>query len=85
MLTWREMISGEMEERGETWADVESMVGSEHFDTPFDDGYGGTEGEPFTVWTLKRVYFPVCYDGAEWVASVSRHPDGIATAHVGGG
>jgi hypothetical protein len=31
------------------------------------------------------VYFPACYDGAEWVGSVSRNPDGKATRHQGGG
>lgn len=85
MITWREMISEEIEKYGETWADVESAVGSEHFDLSFDDGWGVTEGKPFTIWTAKRVYFPASYDGAEWVASVSRNPDGIATEHIGGG
>ncbi len=56
-----------------------------HMARMFDAGYGGTEGAHFTVWTSKRVYFPVQYDGAEWCASVSREPDGVATEHVGGG
>jgi hypothetical protein len=85
MTTWREMISEEMLDEGETWADVESIVGSEYFDLSFDDGYGRTGGKPFTVWTAKRVYFPVTSDGAEWVASVSRNPDAIATKHIGDG
>lgn len=32
----------------------------------FDDGFGGSEGEPFTAWGEKYVYFPVVYDGSEW-------------------
>lgn len=47
----------------ETWLDVE-----------FDSGYGTEEGCAFTVWTHDWVYFPICYDGAEWVGSVPRHP-----------
>ena len=50
----------------------------------FDGGFGCSEGEPFTLWTTNRVYFPVVYDGAEWCASVSRNPDGKPTYHIGG-
>ena len=50
----------------------------------FGNGFGAHEGIPFTMWTKKRVYFPVEYDGAEWVSSVSRNPDGEPTGHVGG-
>ena len=83
---WREMIAEEMEERGESWDDaVYSTLTSEQLNREFDTGYGGTEGNPFTVWTASRVYFPVCYDGAEWCGSVARNPDGHATAHLGDG
>jgi hypothetical protein len=50
----------------------------------FYTGYGGEEGKSFTAWTENRVYFPACYDGAEWVASVPRNPCDEATGHVGG-
>ena len=54
--------------------------------TAFNSGYGGTEGAHFTVWTERYVYFPVQYDGSEWVGHVPRHPDiGFnPTRHVGG-
>ena len=42
------------------------------YDIEFDDGYGMREGIPFVLWTEKWVYFPVCYDGGEWVGSVPR-------------
>ncbi len=80
--TWRKLIKLEMGEHGETFDDVVSAVGD--LDVEFDPGHGGTEGPPFTVWTRNRVYFPACYDGLEWVASVSRNPDGKPTEHVGG-
>jgi hypothetical protein len=54
-------------------------------DYEFDDGYGGTEGPYFTMWTKDRVYFPSCYDGAEWISSVPRNPAGESTEHIGGG
>ena len=84
-----------MTKHGETWKDVEASVIEERptyddtshhpsFDNKFDTGYGGKEGDHFTVWTKKRVYFPVIYDGAESVGSVSRNPDNKATEHFGG-
>lgn len=84
--TWRTLISGEMKDYGESWDDIESCtLTDEQLDQSFDPGYGREEGDPFTVWTAKRVYFPACYDGSEWCTSVSRHPDGERTSHVGGG
>lgn len=75
-----------MVEHGEEWDDIESItLTPEQLDREFDDGYGGTEGEPFTVWTKDRVYFPIGYDGAKWCGSVARNPDGKATNHQGGG
>lgn len=86
MATWRAGLIEAMQERGETFADLESITLTDaELDAEFDAGYGGTEGKPFTAWTAKTVYFPICYDGAEWVGSVSRHPDGKPTDHQGGG
>ena len=51
----------------------------------FDGGYGGTEGEPFFAWSENYVYFPVCYDGAEWVDRVPRNPSNEKPKHFGGG
>lgn len=83
--TWRKEITLEMDERGESFADVEAnTLTDDQLDAKFDHGYGVAKGSPFTLWTKNRVYFPVVYDGSEWVASVSRHPDGKPTWHVGG-
>ena len=85
MRNWKEMIQEAMAERGETLADLEANTLTEaDMNEEFDSGYGGTEGAPFTAWSAKTVYFPICYDGAEWVGSVSRHPDGKPTDHQGG-
>lgn len=86
MSSWVKHISIEMDCQGETWEDVESItLSEEELHREFDSGYGGEEGEPFTIWTKKRVYFPTTYDGSEWCSSVSRNPDGVPTRHIGGG
>jgi hypothetical protein len=83
---WRTLIGEALAEHDETWADVVATTLTEQqLEAVFNDGYGGTDGAPFTLWTAKRVYFPACYDGLEWVASVARHPDSVPTDHVGGG
>jgi hypothetical protein len=83
--TWREQIMIRMRECGELLDDIESSTLSEQqLDDEFNNGYGGSEGIAFTVWTKHRVYFPAVYDGAEWVESVSRNPDGVPTSHIGG-
>jgi hypothetical protein len=85
-VSWKDLVENEFREQGESWTDVESnTMTKEELNTPFDNWYGAVEGCAFTIWTTDRVYFPVCYDGAEWVSSVSRHPDGKPTNHVGGG
>jgi hypothetical protein len=86
MTTWKDQLLREMEAHGETLADIEANTMSEaDMAREFDNGYGGTEGCPFTVWTENYVYFPICYDGAEWVGSVARNPNGVPTDHQGGG
>lgn len=81
MTTWRKLLKN----AGLDWSKVEKSTLLEwELDIEFDDGYGGSEGKPFTIWTHDRVYFPAVYDGAEWVGSVPRHPCDEATGHVGG-
>jgi hypothetical protein len=86
MNSWRTLIKDEMDLFKDSFDKVvSSTLSEEEMDVEFDESYGCEEGEPFTVWTETRVYFPVCYDGSEWCKSVSRNPNGIATEHVGGG
>ncbi len=54
-------------------------------DREFDDGYGGTEGEPFYAWSRDWVVFPVCYDGSEWLGRVPRNPTNEQEPHHFGG
>ncbi|RLB65126.1 MAG: hypothetical protein DRH04_10820 [Deltaproteobacteria bacterium] len=60
-----------------TLTDTEMLVN-------FNCGYGRPEGRPFSAWSKKYVYFPVVYDGAEWVGRAPRNPCDEATDHVGG-
>lgn len=83
--TWRKQIEAAMKKRNESFNDMQAITLTEaELDEDFDNWYGSEEGKPFTAWTKNTVYFPVCYDGAEWVGSVSRNPDGKSTEHQGG-
>lgn len=66
---------------------VARTLSDEALDYKFNSGPGAIQGAPFTLWTKRRVYFPVCHDGVEWAGSVLRDPwpYAEATEHVGGG
>lgn len=86
VTNWKTQLDKTLQMHNESWKNVEAnTMTAADMEKMFDDGYGGTEGCPFTVWTKNSVYFPICYDGAEWVGRVSRNPDGKATDHQGGG
>lgn len=86
LTTWRKEITELLEINGESWADVEHhTLTEEELDMEFYSEYGTESGKPFTLWTKDRVYFPACYDGSEWVASVPRNPCDEITRHIGGG
>ena len=86
MATWKNKLDEVLKENGEAWVDVEANTMTDaDMSRNFDDGFGRMEGCPFTVWTKNSVYFPICYDGAEWVGRVARNPDGKPTEHQGGG
>ena len=86
MISWREAIRVAMIRAGESEVDlVATTLTAEEWDLRFDDDFGAEEGRPFTLWTKKRVYFPACYDGSEWVESVPRDPSDEKTCHLGGG
>ena len=83
--TWKKLIGLELAKRGESFADIVAITLTlDEQLQEFDSGYGSVAGKAFTAWTHTRVYFPTAYDGAEWVRSVSRSPDGWPTPHIGG-
>lgn len=73
--TWAELLTMAMEEHDESLADIVSTTLTEgQMNRKFHPSMPPREGVPFTAWTERRVYFPVCFDGAEWVESVPRRP-----------
>lgn len=80
--TWRKLITEAITAREDTF--IAWTLTDDDADRAFDSGYGGSEGEPFTAWGKRYVYFPVVYDGAEWVGSAPRDPCDEKTDHVGG-
>lgn len=82
--TWRKELAVMMESNMDL-CDYVCTLSEEEMDIVFDDGFGIEEGLAFTAWTDDYVYFPLCYDGSEWVGSVPRNPNGVSTMHLGGG
>lgn len=82
ITTWRKEIEIALK-GGDTVEGLTCTLTDEELDTSFDAGFGWSQGKPFTAWGDKYVYFPVVYDGAEWVGSAPRHPNNEATDHLG--
>ena len=85
MENWYDMLKEVMAENGDDFDSRECTLTEKQLKVGFDSGYGSTEGEPFTAWGKNFVYFPICYDGAEWVGSAPRNPCDKAMVHQGGG
>lgn len=85
MTTWRREIENAQGACQDQTPIIACTLTDAELDVDFDDGYGGTEGTPFTAWSEKRVYFPICYDGSEWVGSAPRNPCDEKLEHQGGG
>lgn len=84
MASWDVMLAEAMAEVGDMTTIIACTRTSDEMLVQFDAGYGTENGVPFTAWSEKRVYFPACYDGSEWVASVPRNPCDEHTYHIGG-
>lgn len=82
--TWRALLKEAFAETGDDFSKMVSTMTEEHLDARFDCGFGCAEGCAFTAWGDKYVYFPVVYDGAEWVGRAPRNPCDEATEHQGG-
>ena len=82
--TWRKEIADEMQVKGDEGPLIAAAPDWSVLDVEFDSDWGSHEGQPFTAWTERRVYFPVVYDGSEWVGSAPRDPCDEACTHVGG-
>jgi hypothetical protein len=85
VTTWRHELAEAMTSNEDAGPVVAYAPDAAAFDVEFDPGYGGTEGPSVLAWTKAWVYFPVCYDGAEWMGSAPRDPVSAGQGHVGGG
>lgn len=85
MSNWYDMLKEAMEEDGEDFTARHCTLDESGLRREFNAGYGSEEGAAFTAWGEQWVYFPICYDGAEWVGHAPRNPCDIAMDHQGGG
>ena len=83
--TWRKELAYEMKAMSDDGPVMTYAPDEATFDIDFNAGYGGPEGPSVLAWTDQRVYFPVCYDGAEDIGSAPRNPVDEGQEHVGGG
>ena len=84
MATWENKLREAFEVTGDDFEKIVTTLDDDDMTANFDDGFGGSEGKPFTAWGENYVYFPVVYDGAEWVGFAPRNPCDTETQHWGG-
>jgi hypothetical protein len=86
MTTWRKLFTHDRDDRNAPdQSPIVAVAPDESvLDVEFDNDFGGSEGPYFLIWTEQRVYFPVVYDGAEWIGSAPRNPQPEGQRHVGG-
>jgi hypothetical protein len=78
------MLDETMKDNGDSGPVLAKSPNEVAWTQPFDAGFGGSEGPAVLAWTATRVYFPVVYDGAEWLGSAPRNPQPEGQPHVGG-
>ena len=70
-----------MSEKLESWNEMIAIyddkiiactLSDKEMEVKFDTGFGSANGVRFAAWSEKWVYFPVEYDGSEWVGRASR-------------
>ena len=83
MATWKEMLDHSVEYNNDKL--IYCTLSDEELSREFSASFGLEEGQPFTAWGEQYVYFPIKYDGSEWVGSAPRNPCDISLEHQGGG
>jgi hypothetical protein len=83
-VNWKEMLIEAFKETGDNFDNLKTTLSKEELETEFDSSFGYAQGEPFTAWGDNYVYFPIVYDGAEWVGFAPRNVCDIKTGHWGG-
>lgn len=85
LLTWRAELASEMASNEDPGPVIHVAPSEAVLDVEFDASYGNPHGAALLVWTEGWVYFPVFYDGSEWLGSAPRNPTPHGQPHVGGG
>lgn len=85
MTTWHREFESARTEAGDESPVVAVAPDEATLGVEFDAVSGVDEGKPVLVWAEKRVYFPVQYDGSEYLGSAPRNPQSEGQRHVGGG
>lgn len=81
--SWYTLLSEACQKTGENVDSLLTTLSDEELRKSFFSGHGTVEGLPFTAWGDKFVYFPLVYDGLEWVGYAPRNPCDKATFHWG--
>jgi len=84
MDTWEELLKDAFEETGDDFNSLITTLSKEELKVEFNGGYGTSQGKPFTAWGNEYVYFPIVYDGSEWVGYAPRNVCDKKTDHWGG-
>jgi len=86
VTTWRQLFDDARREVSDTSPIVQVAPNEAVLDVEFDSNSGVSEepAVPVLVWTEDRIYFPVVYDGLEWLGSAPRNPTTDGQGHVGG-
>lgn len=75
MANWYDMLKDAMEQNGDRFEDRICTLSEDRLKIEFNAGGGGSAyGAPFVAWGEYFIYFPVQYDGVEWVESATRNP-----------
>jgi len=82
--TWYDMLRNEMEEQNDPGPVIKHAPNRIAFNTVFNTDYGSLRGPHVLAWTETRVYFPICYHGAEFIGSAPRNPQDDGQEHIGG-
>lgn len=85
MDNWYDMLKEIMKEDGEDFSRKICTISDDELQVNFDPEFKGeVEGQLFTAWGEKWVYFPLCFDGLEWIGHAPRNPCDISMSHQGG-
>lgn len=84
LTTWRKELAATMHGEQDPGPVIAYAPNEDAFDVEFDGGYGSSAGPAVLAWTESNVYFPVVYDGSEWLGSAPRNPASEGQEHLGG-